>query len=264
MILTTISFRKKMPLSYESTIMRATTQRMFVVDRSRHHNHDCPHLTPDCTMETVDLAGTTGNIYTVTISHVPTCNCPNFLGGNPQCKHILYVLIKVLKAPDHLMYQAAFLTSELHEIFTNAGPLPTDSVSEEDKDGKRKPVEGDCPICCEELATDAEPTVWCKAACGNNLHKSCFDQWAATKGGGKVTCPYCRTAWENSVDGEMLKDVKKSGTIGRDGYVNVASQLGLSGKRDYSTYHSFWIRRQRQQGLIDDDENEDDDYDYDD
>lgn len=245
-----------MPLSYENTILRANTQRMFVVDRTRHHNEDCPYRTPDCPMERLDLAGTTGNIYTVTIRHVPSCNCPNFLNGNPQCKHILYVLMRVLKAPQHLMYQAAFLTSELREIFDNAGPLPTESVSEEDKDGKRKPVEGDCPICCEELSTDAgEPTVWCKAACGNNLHKSCFDQWAATKGaGGGVTCPYCRTKWECDVDGQMLKDVKKSGVVGRAGYVNVAPQLGLTGKRDHSTYHSFWVRRQRRDGLIDDDE----------
>ncbi|GAB7351973.1 hypothetical protein MBLNU459_g2499t1 [Dothideomycetes sp. NU459] len=226
-------------------MFRATTQRMFVIDRTRHVNEDCPHSTPDCPMETVVLAGTTGNIYTVNITHVPSCNCPNFIKGNKQCKHILYVLVKVLKAPGNLMYQAAFLTSELRKIFNKAGPLPSSSVSEEDKDGKRKPVEGDCPICCEELSTDAGTIVWCKAACGNNLHKSCFDRWAAAKGVDRVTCPYCRTAWESSVDGKVLKDVKESGVVGRDGYINVASQLGLSGARDYSTYHSYWVRHQR-------------------
>jgi hypothetical protein len=29
-----------------------------------------------------------------------------------------------------------------------------------------------------------------------------------------------------------------------DGYLNVAGQLGLSGERDYSTYHPFWVRRE--------------------
>lgn len=125
--------------------------------------------------------GSTGNIYTVTIGHVPTCSCPNFVKGNAQCKHILYVLCKVLKAPGNLSYQLAFLTSELHEIFDNAGPVPTESAAARDKDGKRKPVEGECPICVEELDAATEEIVWCHAACGNNLHKTCFDQWAATK-----------------------------------------------------------------------------------
>lgn len=225
---------------------RATTQRMYILERKRHSNPDCPHSTPDCPIEVVDLAGTTGNIYTVTISHIPTCSCPNFAKGNPQCKHILYVLVKVLKAPDPLHYQLAFLTSELHRIFDNAGPLPTDTASAQDTDGKRKPIEGDCPICVEELNPDTENIVWCSAACGNNLHKACFDQWAASKSNKKVTCPYCRTPWESTVDAQALKNVDRddNATRNADGYVNIAGQLGLSGQRDYSTYHGYWVRRE--------------------
>ena len=229
------------------------TQRMFVIDRSRGVNSVCPHSTTDCPVESVDLAGTTGNIYTVSITHVPTCTCPNFQKGNPQCKHIVYVLVKVLKAPLHLSYQLAFLTSELREIFDNAGPLPTDTIEDSDKNGKRKPVEGDCPICCCELESETEQIVWCRAACGNNLHKDCFDQWAATKRGGKVPCPYCRTSWQQG-DGSLLKTLGKTGRIGVDGYVNVAQELGLSGRRDYSSYHDFWVRRQRRNGEIRDED----------
>lgn len=42
---------------------------------------------------------------------------------------------------------------------------------------------------------DDEEIVWCRAACGNNVHKACFDQWARTKMG-HVTCPFCRTPWD--------------------------------------------------------------------
>lgn len=30
---------------------------------------------------------------------------------------------------------------------------------------------------------------------------------------------------------------------GADGYMNVASAVGLSGHRDYSTYHMPWVNR---------------------
>ncbi|KAH0368468.1 hypothetical protein KCU65_g4004, partial [Aureobasidium melanogenum] len=251
--------RSHAPQKYTTVAYRATTQRMVVIDRRRLDNDDCPHQTPHCPMEEIDLAGSTGNIYTVRITHVPECTCPDFrVNNNPQCKHIIYVLLKVLKVSEPLNYQAAFLTSELQEIFDHAGPLPAETVHTEDKDGKRKPTEGDCPICCEELSQEKETIVWCQAACGNNLHKTCFDQWAATKGHGQVTCPYCRTQWQNEIDGSALKGLAKTGPKNRDGYVNVAEQVGMSSRRDYSTYHDYWVRAQRRNGLLDDD-----DYDYD-
>ncbi|KAH0275314.1 hypothetical protein KCU84_g19672, partial [Aureobasidium melanogenum] len=230
--------RTHAPQKYTTVAYRATTQRMVVIDRRRLDNNDCPHQRPHCPMEEIDLAGSTGNIYTVKITHVPECTCPDFrVNNNPQCKHILYVLLKVLKVSEPLNYQAAFLTSELQEIFDHAGPLPVETVHTEDKDGKRKPIEGDCPICCEELSQEKEAIVWCQAACGNNLHKTCFDQWTATKGHGQVTCPYCRTQWQNEIDGSALKSLAKTGHKNRDGYVNVADKVGMSSRRDYSTYH---------------------------
>ena len=70
-----------------------------------------------------------GNVYTVTISHTPTCTCPVGIFKNKSketlCKHALYILHNVLKVPEHLKQQNAFLTSELKEIFANAPPLPS-------------------------------------------------------------------------------------------------------------------------------------------
>ncbi|KAI5209393.1 hypothetical protein E4T39_00699 [Aureobasidium subglaciale] len=258
-------YRTQAPQKYAAVVHRATTQRMVVIDRRRAANDVCSHHPSRCMSEEVDLAGSTGNVYTVKITHVPECTCPDFrINRNPQCKHILYVLLKILKVPEPLNYQAAFLTPELDEIFDHAGPLPTETIQAEDKDGKRKPVEGDCPICCEELSQETEAIVWCQAACGNNLHKTCFDQWAATKGHGRVTCPYCRTQWQSTVDGSTLKGMAKTGHKNRDGYVNVADQVGMSTRRDYSTYHDHWVRAQLRDGLLDeggyDFDYEDDDY----
>jgi len=76
-------FRKKAPLSYLEKLERATSQRMFVIDRTRGGTEDVPE-------ETIDMAGTTGNIYSITISQMPKCTCPDNQKGN-QCKHIVYV-----------------------------------------------------------------------------------------------------------------------------------------------------------------------------
>lgn len=62
---------------------------MFVIDRLRGGTDDVPE-------ETIDMAGTTGNIYRVIISHVPSCTCPDHQKGN-QCKHIIYVSFHVFR-----------------------------------------------------------------------------------------------------------------------------------------------------------------------
>lgn len=135
---------------------------------------------------------------------------------------------KVLRAPYNFVYQLALLSSELRDIFAAAPPIdePGDEKGVSDK---RKPIEGDCPICYSELEPhDAEKIVWCRAACGQNMHQGCFEMWARTKAT-KVTCPMCRSEWEGAE--KMTSQVDRSrGTI-VEGYVNVADQLGISSAR---------------------------------
>lgn len=116
-----------------------------------------------------------------------------------------------------------------------------------DKDKDCKAVDGDCPICFEEMEAGPgkEGLVWCKAACGQNIHSECFNMWATTKrqggdiGAGKVTCPYCRSDWEFDHDAVNIANIKR-GVPNEEGYVNVADQLGISTQRDYSSYSRFW------------------------
>jgi hypothetical protein len=238
-------YRAHAPSAYREIRERAFSQRMFVLDRQRQRSASDPDAAPS---ETISLAGTTGNIYTITIDKVPTCDCPHARKGN-QCKHTVYVLSRVLRAPAELEYQLAFLSSELKDIFARAPPLPSETAQNDGNDGNRKPVEGECPICCSDFEPESSETiVYCKAACGNNIHKDCFGQWAATKKGQTITCPFCRSPWQG--DEDQLKSVAKSGRKNADGYVNVASQLGLSGRRDYSTYNSYWVRGQARSGEI--------------
>ncbi|KAI1298091.1 hypothetical protein F5Y03DRAFT_368720 [Xylaria venustula] len=225
-------FRAKAPQSFEVIYQRATEQRFYVLNRSRCGDSDCPE-------EDVEIAGSTGNVYNVHIARIPSCDCPHALSGN-QCKHIVYVMSRVLRARFELVYQLALLSSELREIFDGAPPIEMDEDSKktsESQDPNRKQIEGDCPICFTPFE-GPEDTVYCRATCGQNIHKECFEMWAATKQRGTrgaVTCPMCRSPWQG--DEDMVKKIKNTGIAGPDGYVNVTDQLGISGMRDHSTYY---------------------------
>lgn len=196
-----------------------------------------------CPEETVELTGSTGNIYSVHIAQQPSCTCPHNRKGN-QCKHIIYVMCRVLRARFDLVYQLALLSSELVEILENAPPIEVGEDVKTPKQGKhRKEIEGDCPICFMSFE-ESGPTVYCRAQCGQNIHKECFEMWAATKRQGRgardqVTCPMCRTPWQG--DNDMVQKIRNTGIVGSEGYVNVANQLGISrnrGKTGYSLHES--------------------------
>ncbi|EAW10118.1 RING finger protein [Aspergillus clavatus NRRL 1] len=239
-------FRKHAPKSILDRLARARTQkydmeasltslvlfrwsanagdsaRMYVVGHSVAWDEDVPEVE-------FSVVGSTGNIYTTVIGKVPSCNCPDALKGN-QCKHILYVLVNALKAPEYLQYQLAFLSSELRDIY-HASPLGRQQLNPAVDDGKRKSVEGDCPICFMEFEPDTEDIVWCRAACGNNIHKKCFQQWAATQNAQGVRCVYCRSVWEADSTNLDLDQLSRTGHVNHEGYLNVARQLGMSGER---------------------------------
>ncbi|RDW91472.1 RING finger protein Znf1 [Coleophoma crateriformis] len=240
-------FRKNAPKTYLDRLARVRTQRMFLLDRQARTSLD------GVTAEGVfDIAGTTGNVYQVTISRQPSCTCPDAAKGN-QCKHIIYVMVNVLKAPEHLCYQLALLSTELAEVFAQAPSTPQSSSqacpASTTTDGNRKPVEGDCPICVMEFE-EGESIVWCKAACGNNIHKQCFEQWARSKPGATL-CVYCRTPWQSDASAIDVKKVAtQSGRVSDEGYVNVAAELGISGRRDTSSYYHPWVSRRYGRGMF--------------
>ncbi|KAH7313484.1 hypothetical protein B0I35DRAFT_480165 [Stachybotrys elegans] len=235
-------FRAKPPQALQVVQDRALQQRFYVLKRERLGTDECPE-------ERLEIAGSTGNVYEVHICKLPTCNCPHAKAGH-QCKHVLYVLARVLNAPSDLVYQLALLSSELRTIFQGAPPILSPGEIES---RTRRPLEGDCPICFSELdAKNPESVVWCQAVCGQNMHKECFAVWERTKAG-RVTCPMCRSPWQKTAGDSAT--VTKSGPSS-DGYVNVADQLGMSRVRDTSTYHRppnsitpWYITLQRRRGF---------------
>ncbi len=58
---------------------------------------------------TYGITGSTGdNIYTVRIGTVPSCTCPDFELNRYRCKHIYYVLVRLLHVPDELVHDVVF------------------------------------------------------------------------------------------------------------------------------------------------------------
>ncbi len=80
---------------------------------------------------------------------------------------------------------------------------------EEEKDSNQRELSGECPICYDDFGQQ-EDVVWCKA-CGNNIHRSCFANWAKSKTAARapVTCVYCRAVWD--MDESKVQDADAAG-----------------------------------------------------
>ena len=215
---------------YTKAREKAMTQKLVVMERSRDTEAHCHAHHEDCPIETMQIVGSTGNVYTVRISHIMTCTCPVGVftrkGNEGLCKHIIYALHTVLRVPDHLQYRQSFLHIELKDLFDNSPALPSQVAEESEMDGNRKAIEGECGICAMDFE-EGESLVWCKAACGNNLHATCFKQWEKQKA--QVTCPFCRAHWQDDAKGKgkaTMAEVTMPMDTGRGGYYNVGDQLG--------------------------------------
>ena len=72
----------------------------------------------------------------------------------------------------------------------------------------RKKLEGDCPICMEEV-DNTEDTVWCRN-CGNSVHADCFKEWernSIRSGFDEETiCMFCRGKWMNYCANDTRND----------------------------------------------------------
>ena len=210
------------------------------------------------------VAGSTGNIYTVQIANIPTCTCPDFLRKQDLCKHIFFVLLKCIGIEENsfLLYQKAFLNSEIKELFIKMEQRRTggavqasaavraayqkragvggtagtkDNDDEDDGTVKRKSLEADadCPICFDPL--EEGTLVFCRGTCGTNFHAGCIQRWMAQAA--HRNCPNCRQPWfdPNSSSGR-----KRSSD---EGYMNIGDITGQSTVRDGSTYYKSSRRR---------------------
>ena len=143
-------------------IARALTQRLYLIEQEEEDSG-----------RKYAVLGSTGNVYTVKVGALVSCDCPDAAKGN-VCKHQLFVMLKVLRASESskLIYQRALLSHELAELFSKGGAARPEAVASSsvveayaEATGKSKaPAEeeaaaaplrnSDCPVCFEALGTE--------------------------------------------------------------------------------------------------------------
>ena len=120
------------------------------------------------------IMGSTGNIYNVIIKEKPTCTCPDYKTRNKRCKHIYFVLIRVMKIKNKLDNKNEIIKKDINDL---------------------------CPICLDDLE-NGEELDYCKFSCGKSIHKNCYFMWCKTK---QDTCVYCRAKWsKNEINGVYI------------------------------------------------------------
>jgi len=228
-------------------IDRALEQRMYLVEQK-----NIKPCTAGGPARQYVVLGSTGNVYSVVVSDVVSCDCPDAAKGN-ACKHQLFVFLRVLRVPpsSNLIYQRALLSAERTELFARAkraerGAIATSSVREAYAEATgEKPTnsssssashealaalhrgdEGDeCPICFEPLGSESLEV--CQA-CRNAVHEDCFRRWAGAQGR-SITCPLCRADWAQP---NSKVSSSQQSFFSRHGYINLASAAGLNCDRD--------------------------------
>ncbi|KAL2544905.1 SWIM zinc finger family protein/mitogen-activated protein kinase kinase kinase (MAPKKK)-related [Forsythia ovata] len=160
------------------------------------------------------VLGATGNVYTVNLSTVLSCTCPD---RTVPCKHILFVMIRVLRIPldDSCLRRRSLRPCQLHRLLslpTSAEAYAGDQVRERFRllffqatpSSSQPCVEVDggatCPVCLEEMKKE-DKVVAC-GACKNGIHEECLLAWKRSRRRRSATCVLCRARWRNIADQE--------------------------------------------------------------
>ncbi len=200
---------------YPSRKERGLTEKMFLIE----------YVQTDLEFHKKFIVmGATGNVYDVTITNKPTCTCPDYKNRQKRCKHIYFVLMKVMKI-DQNNTQGIFSNKTLKLLFNNIPDITSNlivnrrikekydkltakenSQIEEEKEDltkvKSDATEDICPICLESLK-DGGKLVFCKNSCGKYIHEECFKMWCLKN---EAKCVFCRHPWPKSFLGETNKN----------------------------------------------------------
>ncbi|KAK1995481.1 SAP domain-containing protein [Colletotrichum falcatum] len=173
-----------------SAAKKAMEEPMYIT--KQHYNYDGSQGL------TFSVLGSKSETYQVVIGNKTSCTCSS-ITFRPQsnCKHIIYVLTHVLRAPAELLPQRTLFAEELMKLL-DCAPKVRLTVQEAStdpsmSDGVPKAKDGKCcPICFKDVG---EAHTACCGKCGNHTHSSCFDAYARELSGWAVTCAVCHAAW---------------------------------------------------------------------
>jgi len=190
---------------------RAAHQAMHIIGRPSHTHFK--------------VLGASGYVYAVRLTHAagPSCSCPDHQTRRTTCKHILFVLMRVLGlSKQDLVHgvdastivaaassEALFAVEngETSDVIDLTGQEPSRAPARKPRQAMRgvaqRPVdpEDSCPICCCDFGEAACPgsasLMYCRAECGKSLHRACFQKMEEyhRRKRSRLECPMCRHAW---------------------------------------------------------------------
>ncbi len=148
------------------------------------------------------VMGSTGNVYHVKIDTGCECTCPDFAQRGTRCKHIYFVLIKIMKVIEQNQDKMNFSKEDLLCMFNNIPKITNNFMVNNDlrhlyeqKKGTGVVVQRDtkdiCAICLDDLENGLELD-YCKYSCGNSVHKECHKMWASHHSN---QCVFCKSDW---------------------------------------------------------------------
>jgi hypothetical protein len=175
---------------FESRLDRAFKQRIYLMNAEKKSEDTFSFI----------VMGASGKPYNLLVGLTIQCSCPDHTQSHKLCKHLLFLLIRVLKqsrnyVKNNYFNKPIFMTKKDTFELCNKYLEDGDILIENDGKVSQRPIEDEdcCPICFEDFNETKESIVYCKSSCGKSVHLDCFMKWVAKKN--IVTCVYCRSEW---------------------------------------------------------------------
>lgn len=195
-------------MSHNDRKERGKSQNLYLIERLAETND---------LQRSYIIMGSSGNVYTVMIKQAPTCTCPDFKSRGKRCKHIYFVLVRIMKVTNE--DKVNYTDDDLTKMFMNIPAITNNLLAdnhiknkynkinnkEEDNIVQKKSTDDLCPICLDDLE-NGTALDYCKFSCGKSVHIECFNMWTLVNG---QTCVFCRGNWN---------DISKTDV---NGYINL-------------------------------------------
>lgn len=164
------------PIDFQR-VQRAISQRLYLTGASSEDSGS--------KYAYFQVEGSTGKSYIVTFNtERATCDCPDFSTRGKICKHIIFIIVRVLKAVPKNSVFLKWDIEKIHKLFKCLREK-NNQIEESHLPNIRN---SDCCICFEDIPIKPGRAglIVCKT-CMNGYHTSCISRW------NKNSCPMCRS-----------------------------------------------------------------------
>ena len=167
-------------------IEKALKQRMYLINASMISENNWKFI----------VEGSTGIHYDVLINNKLSCSCKDFTTRHLICKHIYFIIVRVLKNSDLIeLVNGQGPNICIFSLKLNLNENFNKILNPRFKNNKETfnvmDIMDVCSICYENYVKE-DVLVKC-GLCNNYFHDECISRWL--KSATKCTCPLCREMW---------------------------------------------------------------------